>query len=273
MKLLCAMHKTIKTKFFISYSADSSLHTRWALDLYLKLLRFGVGVIIEFPDINQSATETSSIEQNIENSDKVFILCTPEYKRRAEDQNFLVKTHIGIIASELCSKDVISNKFIPILASGTWQTSLPDYLQNIQGVDLSDESTFSIVLKEFMLRVFDLSELEETTDQGEQSYTFSLVGAEYPGGNAAFMNDISSNTKYPLWEKWRHIGGTVIVRFSVEIDGSVGMVEIVQGVEGTPNFSKAAIKAVKKLKRFSPAMQNGKPVRYSFKVPVTFGFK
>jgi TonB family protein len=267
------VHNTSKIRIFISYSADNALHTRWALDLYFKLLRFGVDVIIEFPDINQSATEISSIEQNIENSHKVFILCTPEYKRRVEDQNFLVKNHIGIIASELCSQDVIFNKFIPILASGTWRTSLPAYLQNIQGVDLSDEGTFDSVLKNFMLNEFDSSEAEETTDQDEESFTFSLVGAEYPGGTDAFMKDLSSNAKYPLWEKWRHIGGTVIVRFSVEIDGSVGMVEIVQGVEGTPNFSKAAIKAVKKLKRFSPAMQNGKPVRYSFKVPITFGFK
>lgn len=91
---------------------------------------------------------------------------------------------------------------------------------------------------------------------------------EFPGGQTAMMKWLNANMKYPQIAQENGIQGRVMVSFIVEKDGSVSDVKVARGVD--PNLDKAAIEVVKKMPKWKPGMQTGKPVRCRFSLPVTF---
>ncbi len=95
--------------------------------------------------------------------------------------------------------------------------------------------------------------------------------AEYIGGKEALIRDIKSNLVYPQKAKEEMMEGRVFVKFIVKKDGSTCNHEIVRGVN--PDLDQAALQTVKKLGRWEPARNNGKPVNSYFTLPVTFRLK
>ena len=87
------------------------------------------------------------------------------------------------------------------------------------------------------------------------------------------QKDIAENAPYPEMEKENNIQGRVYVQFIVEKDGSITNVKVTRGVPGGPGLTRVAESAVKKLKKFAPAKQNGRPVRLTMTVPVNFTLK
>jgi protein TonB len=54
----------------------------------------------------------------------------------------------------------------------------------------------------------------------------------------------------------------------VNADGSVEDVQVIRPVD--PNLDKEAIRVLRKLPKFKPGEQRGKPVRVKYSVPVRF---
>jgi protein TonB len=94
------------------------------------------------------------------------------------------------------------------------------------------------------------------------------VPASYPGGEAALLQFISKNLVYPQIAQEQELQGTVIVRFRVEKDGSIGKIVIKKGL--SKECDEAAAEVVSKLKRFVPAKQQGHPVPVWFTLPIRF---
>jgi TonB family protein len=107
----------------------------------------------------------------------------------------------------------------------------------------------------------------------EEPASFAQEMPQYPGGELQMQKDIMENAPYPEMEKENNIQGKVYVQFVVEKDGTVTNVRVQRGVQGGPNLSRVAENAVKKLKRFSPAKNNGRPVRIVMTTPVNFTLK
>lgn len=105
----------------------------------------------------------------------------------------------------------------------------------------------------------------------EEVYTIVKQPPVYPGGETALLRDIAANVKYPATAQEEKIQGTVILRFAIEKDGSIGKV-IVQRSLST-DCDRAAVEAVRKLKKFAPGKQDGKPVAVWFTLPVRFALK
>lgn len=104
-------------------------------------------------------------------------------------------------------------------------------------------------------------------------FTFVEKNPIYPGGDEGMMNDLARSIVYPSMEEEQGIAGVVYVSFVVEKNGSVSNVQVLRGVNGGPGLSKAAMEAVKQLKRFAPGRQNGRAVRVEMKIPVRFVLK
>lgn len=94
------------------------------------------------------------------------------------------------------------------------------------------------------------------------------VPASYPGGEAALLQFISKNLVYPQIAQEQELQGTVIVRFRVEKDGTIGKIVIKKGL--SKECDEAAAEVVSKLKRFVPAKQQGHPVPVWFTLPIRF---
>ena len=63
--------------------------------------------------------------------------------------------------------------------------------------------------------------------------------------------------------------GKIIVRFVVELDGSISNVEVARGL--SPEANREAIRVVRSMPRWKPGKNNGKAVRSRFSLPILIG--
>jgi len=94
---------------------------------------------------------------------------------------------------------------------------------------------------------------------------------EFPGGNAALLQYVGENIKYPQDAQDNNIQGKVTLKFVVNPDGSVDRIEIMRGVD--PLLDNEAIRVIKTLPKFKPGKQSGVAVPVWFTIPVIFQIK
>lgn len=92
--------------------------------------------------------------------------------------------------------------------------------------------------------------------------------ATYPGGAAALLRSVSENLRYPEAAFRDKVQGTIVLRFVVQKDGTVGKVQVTKSL--TPETDREATRLVKSLKKFHPARQDGQPVAVWFTLPILF---
>lgn len=81
------------------------------------------------------------------------------------------------------------------------------------------------------------------------------------------LSGLQQKVAYPEAAKRAGIEGRVTVEFIVSETGSVLCPKVIRGIGGGCN--EAALDAVSKAK-FSPGMQNGKPVKVQYSLPIVF---
>lgn len=91
----------------------------------------------------------------------------------------------------------------------------------------------------------------------------------YPGGEVAVYADLAKRVKYPKEAVKRESQGVVVVQFVVEKDGSVSNINVIRDDVGH-GAAESVVKAVKKLKKWTPGEIDGRKVRCKFQLPVTF---
>ena len=111
---------------------------------------------------------------------------------------------------------------------------------------------------------------EEEEDVVDEQEIFEIVEepTTFPGGDAALMQWLSKNIKYPAIAQENGTQGRVTVRFVVERDGSVSNAEVIRGVD--PYLDKEALRVVNSMPKWNPGKQRGKAVRTRIILPVTF---
>ena len=111
---------------------------------------------------------------------------------------------------------------------------------------------------------------EPVKPKEEENTVFEYVEQmpSFPGGEAALMQYLSKNIKYPPFAEENNIQGRVICTFVVERDGSVTDIHIAKGVD--PSLDKEAIRVVSGMPKWIPGRQNGQSVRVKYTLPVTF---
>jgi len=102
-------------------------------------------------------------------------------------------------------------------------------------------------------------------------YIFVEKMPEFPGGDAALMKFISSNIEYPQIARDNDIAGKVLTQFTVNEDGTISDIQILKSPAAC--FNKEVMRVVKKLPVFKPGMQQGRPVKVRFCLPVSFNLK
>lgn len=95
------------------------------------------------------------------------------------------------------------------------------------------------------------------------------VMAVYPlgNGNPSVLNAvIARNFQYPVEPRHHRITGQLLVEFQVSKTGEVDNIQVTKGL--SPAIDAAAIRAVQQLQRFTPALEDGQPVRSGFGIPL-----
>ena len=117
--------------------------------------------------------------------------------------------------------------------------------------------------------------------------------AQYPGGQAALMQYLAQNIRYPKISAENGVQGRVIVQFVIEKDGSLSNFKIVrdakpvsdgitvnaQGTTAEGNdipkeangaLNIEALRVLRGMPNWTPAKQRGQVVRMRYTLPVTF---
>ncbi len=104
----------------------------------------------------------------------------------------------------------------------------------------------------------------------EETKVFDVVEQmpSFPGGQAALMEYLSKNVKYPVVAQENGVQGRVVVSFVVERDGSITDVKVVKSVD--PSLDREATRVISSMPNWIPGKQNGSAVRVKFNVPVSF---
>ena len=112
--------------------------------------------------------------------------------------------------------------------------------------------------------------VDEVPPAVEETKVFDVVEQmpSFKGGDAALMEWLSKNIKYPVVAEENGIQGRVVATFVVERDGSITDVKIVKSVD--PSLDKEAVRVLKNMPKWIPGKQNGQAVRVKYTVPVTF---
>lgn len=103
-------------------------------------------------------------------------------------------------------------------------------------------------------------------EEGNEIFTQTEILAEPKGGLSAFRKWIGDNYQYPQAAVDAGVKGTVSVSFVVEKDGSLSDIKYANDLGyGT---GEAAVELLKKSPKWSPAIQNGKVVRFAYVLPI-----
>lgn len=102
----------------------------------------------------------------------------------------------------------------------------------------------------------------------ESIYDFAEVEPSFPGGTEAMIKWIQANVVYPQSAMDKNEEGMVFVKFVVNRDGSIEQVSIRKGVSEA--LDKEAMRVVKSMPNWTPGVEDGKPVRVNFTIPISF---
>lgn len=128
---------------FISYCWDtpSEKNEQWVINLAERLKSDGVKVQLDKWAVQPGDPIAPFMQKAIVKSDKVLIVCTPNYKLKADDETGAVGYESNIIAAQIwLTAD--HRKYITILKEGNDLTSVPIGLQGKCHIRLNDVALF-----------------------------------------------------------------------------------------------------------------------------------
>ena len=177
-------------KVFISYSWESKDHSDWVNSLADKLLADGIEAIIDSYDVSPGDRLPKFMESSIKDSDYVIIICTEEYKRKANNREKGVGYESHIISAELYNNHN-DRKFIPIIRQGDFNTAIPTYLDGKLAIDLRgnpfNETSYKDLIASIFkfkkkpkvgIRPYYLDEYEPISIEGEDIKIIGIISNE-----------------------------------------------------------------------------------------------
>ena len=184
------------------------------------------------------------------------------------------------------------------------------FLNRLPGIQKNEDGTYSIngrkvqkILvngKEFFKALSDDQEIPTIQNAIHDDPIFEVVEepAQYPGGQAALMQYLAQNIRYPKISAENGVQGRVLVQFVVEKDGSLSNFAVVKksgdtitknaqsGItvnalgsateeskvpqEAFDALNAEAVRVLREMPKWIPAKQRGQEVRMRYTLPITF---
>lgn len=129
-------------------------------------------------------------------------------------------------------------------------------------VDLDVEVTEETVIEDIVF--------EEAPEEEEVEQIFTIVEdkPQFPGGDAAMYKYLGKSIDYPSQARRMGIEGRVFVQFIVGKDGTIRDVQAIKGIGA--GCDEEAVRVIKKMPKWKPGKQRGRPVQVRMVLPVFF---
>lgn len=111
---------------------------------------------------------------------------------------------------------------------------------------------------------------EAAVTEDNSVYNFASIEQlpEFPGGQAGWAKYLQRSLRYPAMARENNIQGRVTVQFVVEKDGSLTDIKVLRGIGA--GCDEEAVRVLKAAPKWKPGVQNGRPVRVSYVMPIVF---
>ena len=163
---------------------------------------------------------------------------------------------------------LVRSKFhVSILLHSMPEPSVPQYANSptLMGLIARDDTDSTSCKKEMVSK-------SESDDDDDDMIMVGMIAdehrAEFPGGDRALLDFLKSNLVYPKVAQDSSIQGRVIVKFTVEKDGSITDVEVARSVY--PALDEEAVRVVSMMPKWKPATKKGEPIRCKYILPIFF---
>lgn len=125
---------------FISYSRTSEKNVKWVLEFASRLEKDGIDIVLD-EKVLQPGDNLPQFMESILEHEYALIICTPDYKEKADSHKNSVGFETDIIVTEIL-RDNYFGKIIPILVQGEDKNAIPKYLGSRVFVDLREGTKY-----------------------------------------------------------------------------------------------------------------------------------
>lgn len=110
----------------------------------------------------------------------------------------------------------------------------------------------------------------ETLKSNDGSLTRLESAPRFPGGEAALMDYLAKELRYPDAMRQAKVQGVVNVAFTITDAGDVSDVQVRQGIPNGQALNDEAVRVVKAMPKWEPARVHGVTVPMGYVLPVKF---
>lgn len=140
---------------FFSYSWDDDNHMAWVVKLANDLAKYRIHVLLD-QYLPGGYPLTHFMNKGLDIADRVVVIGTPKYKEK------FVKSTTGGVAYEESiihadlMRDIATTKIIPVIHSGTFDSSLPPLISRRIGFDFNDDTKYTSLVLELVREIYDV---------------------------------------------------------------------------------------------------------------------
>lgn len=224
-------------RVFISYSHDSPDHKNWVLQLATDLRNRGVDATLDQWDLAPGQDVSAFMQSSVTGSDRVLLICSDEYVRKAEAGSGGVGFERLIVTVELI-QNIDTKKFIPLIRNNRGPRKTPIFLGPRLYIDFNLDSEYSSRLDELLRELHGVS--------GKPSLGVSPFSgtAPSPPPRAAGPSGVTASGIRLLDEAWfqeqaqaaatglNHVGlsGSMELRFALHAPVGKSQIELLNAV-------------------------------------------
>jgi len=137
---------------FISYSHDSESHKSWVLKLATDLRKNGIDAILDQWDLSLGQDMAMFMQKGVTESDRVLMVCSADYVRKADDGAGGVGYERLIVTTEVV-QNIDTKKFIPVVRNNAAALKVPKCIGPRFYIDCSDDSRYEDKLQDLLREI------------------------------------------------------------------------------------------------------------------------
>jgi len=237
------MSEMAAVRVFVSYSHDSEAHKTWVRSLATDLRGAGVDATLDQWDLKPGQDMSMFMQRGISESDRVVLVCTESYVKKAEAGSGGVGYERLILTAELV-QNIDTKKFIPIVRNNRLTRKVPNFLGPRLYIDFSDDGLY-IEKREELLR--ELLGVPANVKPALGPNPFSGTAPTAPIGRTAGPTGLTPSGQLLLDDAWfkkeedsataglaqLKLSGRMELRFSLHTEISKSQAELLSAVKAS----------------------------------------
>ena len=235
-------HSNLKKRIIMMYKTNPSGARRLRALALVPAMALAVAVV-NHPSVSAAISVVGQAKMLNDRVESLISDYTPASTNTAYKVDNGVETN-GTLRSEVCAKLINDEAKGEIFDKGSENSSNPE-TSGSEKIEATEVSTLS----------------------GEAP-VFADKLPEFPGGMGAMMKYLNDNIRYPESAQREKRQGKVAVAFTVESDGRITGLKLLNGV--SDDLNAEAFRVISSMPRWTPAVKDGKNVAVGYALPVTF---